>query len=43
MMEELLVSEVKSLSVLAVMLFGMGIFLYAVYKYAMYKAEKIVM
>lgn len=35
--------EVKSLSVLAVMLLGIGVVLYAVYKYAMNKAEKIVM
>lgn len=35
--------ETKSLSILAVMLLGIGIVLYAVYKYAMNKAEKIVM
>ena len=35
--------EIKSLSILAVMLLGIGIVLYAVYKYAMNKAEKIVM
>lgn len=35
--------ETKALSILAVMLLGIGIFLYVVYKYAMYKAEKIVM
>ena len=34
--------EIKSLAILAVML-GIGIILYAVYKYAMNKAEKIVM
>lgn len=35
--------EIKSLAILAVMLLGIGIILYAVYKYAMNKAEKIVM
>ena len=35
--------EIKALAILAVMLLGMGIILYTVYKYAMYKAEKIVM
>lgn len=35
--------ECKALAILAVMLLGMGIILYMVYKYAMYKAEKIVM
>lgn len=35
--------EGKALTILAVMLLGMGIILYMVYKYAMYKAEKIVM
>lgn len=35
--------ETKSLSIFAVMLLGIGVVLYAVYKYAMNKAEKIVM
>ncbi|MFR8584730.1 MAG: FtsX-like permease family protein [Ruminococcus sp.] len=35
--------EAKALTILAGMLLGMGMILYAVYKYAMYKAEKIVM
>lgn len=35
--------EIKSLEILAVMLLGIGIILYAVYKYSMYQAEKIVM
>ena len=35
--------EIKALASLAVMLLGMGMILYTVYKYAMYKAEKIVM
>ncbi len=35
--------ESKALAILAVMLLGMGVVLYTVYKYAMYKAEKIVM
>lgn len=35
--------ETKSLSILAIMLLGIGVVLYAVYKYAMNKAEKIVM
>lgn len=35
--------EVKALAILTVMLLGMEIVLYTVYKYAMYKAEKIVM
>lgn len=35
--------EIKALAILAVMLLGMGILLYLVYKYAMNKAEKIVM
>lgn len=35
--------EVKALFVLAAILMGIGIILYAVYKYAMYRAEKIVM
>ncbi len=35
--------EVKALAILVVMLLGMGIVLYTVYKYAMYKAEKIAM
>lgn len=35
--------ETKALAILAVMLLGIGIILYMVYKYAMYKAEKIVM
>lgn len=35
--------EIKALAILAVMLLGIGIILYTVYKYAMYKAEKIVM
>lgn len=34
--------EVKALVILTVMLLGMGIVLYTVYKYIMYKAEKIV-
>lgn len=35
--------ECKALAILAVMLLGMGGILYVVYKYAMHKAEKIVM
>ena len=35
--------EAKALTILAGMLLGIGMILYAVYKYAMYKAEKIVM
>lgn len=35
--------ECKALAILLVLLLGMGIILYMVYKYAMYKAEKIVM
>lgn len=35
--------EAKALTILAGMLLGMGMILYAVYKYAMYKAEKIIM
>ena len=35
--------ECKALAILAIMLLGMGGILYVVYKYAMHKAEKIVM
>ena len=35
--------ECKALAILLVLLLGMGIILYMIYKYAMYKAEKIVM
>ena len=34
--------ETKALTLLTVMLVGMGIALYTIYKYSLYKAEKIV-
>ena len=35
--------EVEALAILAVLLVGIGMILYAVYQYAMHQAEKIVM